>query len=451
MTVEVSTRSVALRSTAPRRLRSRVALTTASIVGSTLLVELLVGALLVKRSQALATAFVVGGLAVVALIGRPRLSLAVVGATAGFAPDVAIPAGVGGATGLALVCLLGSGLDLRDVPALFGRLRWVPAVLACLWLISGAFAGDVGPARHYLTRLLILPILVAVISRRAAGHDPGLRHSLALPIWLGGAIVTLATLVVSGHSSRLGPFGNYGAWSTFLILAVVACFPLARGSTWRLISLLVPASAALFLTGTRSSTAAGAVAALLALPPSANRSWLKRAWQATIAALVLGALLLSPLGSPVVDRFHSSNLGSKRSSQNRVLLTRTALRVAERHPVLGVGPGLFSVRYAELRAEVNGPILEDTGGKATIETHSFYTAVLAETGFLSFILVVLSLGALLRLRLPPESRWLKAGLVGVLVAGAVQGIDLHLSLPLAVGAVLGVAAQRSRSRVRELS
>ncbi len=390
-----------------------------------------------------------GLVASVVLIDRPAAALVVVTAGAGLAGEFSIAAGVGGVSLLAFACVLAVRPSARNLRAVTRGQLWIPAVLVAFWAISAAAGGDIFSARHYVTRLVVFPLLLGVVAARVVKNDPGLSRTVAWPVWFTG--IALSAAVVPFVDGRLAPLGALGSWSTYLIVGTAAAVRLADGRRRVLIVLLLPIAASVMVSGTRSSVLGAVVAAVLAARWTDDGNFRRRARRrigSLVPALLMVGVVISPVGSNVVDRVVDPDIGTRRSTENRERLTETALGVAADHPVLGVGPGRFSERFPELRDEVGGaPVLD--AGRDRVETHGFYTAVLAETGVLGFVLVTGTLVALVRTRLDPRCAWLRAALVGLLLAGVAQNIELHPSLSLTIGILLGASSAVGRGSPAE--
>lgn len=399
------------------------------------LAGLLLGAAIAIGGAALTGAAVGAGLVALVLAGRPAPTLAVIAATAGFAANLAVPA-VGGATAIAVLCCVGRLPTIASVTNVVPRRAWLLLVLAGLFVASAVANGEFGGLRQYLTRLVILPVLLAVVATAALPTDRGFARTVAWPAWFGAVVGSVAalTLGVAGDG-RLGFFGDFNRWSTFLIIAAAGSVALARGRLLRLALLLGPVFIALLQTDTRSSTAAALLAVLIAATGPNGFALERRVVMGLGTAAVVLGLVLSPAGSGLVDRLLARDVGTQRSTENRLLLTETSLRVTRANPIWGVGPGAFSAKLPALQLELNTPVILDRESQA-VETHNFYTQVSSEIGVPALGVLLIILLGLLRLPVRPSEHWVKGAFIGVLATGLVQNIGSHLALPLSAGLLL---------------
>ncbi len=186
-----------------------------------------------------------------------------------------------------------------------------------------------------------------------------------------------------------------------------------------------------------------------------------------LAALLLGAIQPERIPMPVAARFEeipaylglTDLLNQPVTDENFAIIERlahweAALRMWERAPWLGVGPG----NYATIYSEVNLPRWEEALGHA----HNIYLNLLAESGLVGLIAYLLLWGSILvwlwRCRRTVGHRWrgtegkpeawttaLIIGVIGMVCHLSihnffdnlfVQGIDLHIALWLATVATL---------------
>lgn len=407
----------------------------------TAVLAMALGVAVVRYGPALPLGVAIAGLVLAVAGAKPVSGLAIVAAASGFAADMALPIGFGGATAIALVCLVACPPSLARLRHILRGGWWVPLVLVCLWLSSAIINDSVVEVRPYVTRLIVLPILIAVVTATAVRLDPTLRRSVAWPVWIVAVVGALVAESAPG-AERAGVLGNYGAWSTYLIVAAAAAYALAGRRPMRLIVLLSPVIIALLATGTRSSVGAALAAVALSafmMRPGAASTAVPRL---VLVVAVFAGLLISPLGGATLNRLSGSDVGAERSNHDRAALAETALRAGLERPALGMGPGTFSERYTDVRVAVGGPPVIDAAS-SRVESHSFYAGFFAETGVLSWAVMALAVLAVVRMRLPVELRWLRAALLAVLLAGTVANVELHLSLPLMLGLVLGASAGRT--------
>jgi O-antigen ligase len=266
-------------------------------------------------------------------------------------------------------------------------------------------AGSAGN-RNYLAHVLALglPVLSwAVLSREAVAIR-----------WEARIALTLSFCALTVTRCR-------SAWMSVLILMVVAVVTAAvrrRSYNVRLRSIEPLGWAAL-----------GVVVALLA--PWQVKWAAERPYQQTLARLV----------------DFSSGTGRGRLQQYV-----TSLQIVTDNPVLGVGPGNWSVHYAQVARADDASLFPGNPVPVQRFASSDYVAALAEYGTLPTLLFLLALGAiaasLLRSRRGSERAWALIGLGTMLVAGIVASVDavLQRAEPVIVCAlVLGLCFQRTAS------
>ncbi len=261
-----------------------------------------------------------------------------------------------------------------------------------------------------------------------------------------------------------GTFGNrnFLAHLAAIMLPVAALLVLtARRWILALPALLATAAfaGAVILTRSRAAWLAALAAAgvmLLAL-------WVARRWGMILIArsrvIALGAaLLLGPLlvltipntlnwrsDSPYAETLTGIANAQEGSGRGRVLQYRNTLKMAIAHPLLGVGPGNWALRYGDV-APPNDPSWV-WGDVIPLNPwpSSDWMALLAERGVFALagaLLLGLAMAwrGVARLRLVGEGALFGATLLGVLAAVAVVGVfDASLLLPLPVLSVAIIA------------
>jgi O-antigen ligase len=169
-----------------------------------------------------------------------------------------------------------------------------------------------------------------------------------------------------------------------------------------------------------------------------------------VAALTLPNTLNWRSESPYLESVLGMVNYKEGSGRGRVVQYETTLRMAAAHPLLGVGPGNWSVIYPRF-AEPNDPSLTDEGMTANPWPSSDWVAFLAERGAPAFALLVLvlaglAIGALRRALTSRHTEELlpAAALALTLVSlGIVGAFDAVLLLPapaFLVWATLGALA-----------
>ncbi len=445
-----------------------------------------------------------GGVAAAAgavlLLRRPWLVWAALGATLPFAAAFRLP---GGASLLDLLLALALALwfadGVRRARAGTGSPRLLssgPAAAAALYvlalLLSALVARDLGQAAtevvkwvEFAALLLVLPAMVArgqvqwVVAATLAGAAAQALLGLYQfffrigPDWF---LVLGRYMRAGGSFAQPNPFAGYLG----LVLPVALSLMLAAwGVLLRREGRTRGAWAwAVYLSGVTALLAAGLLASWsrggwLGALAGAAAVVVLRSRKAALAALVAAALLggalllgsLTPIRSlpePVAERLREvpaffgagDVLAQEVTDENFALVERVAhwvaaLRMVERSPWIGVGPGNYAAFYPEVRL----PRWEEPLGHA----HNVYLNVLAEGGIvggLAFAVLWLAAGVFVwRRRVAAarqQDRWaaaLAVGVAGVLAHLAVhslvdnlfvQGMYVQIALWLAL-----VAASRS--------
>ncbi|MDO8914779.1 MAG: O-antigen ligase family protein [Coriobacteriia bacterium] len=191
------------------------------------------------------------------------------------------------------------------------------------------------------------------------------------------ALQPAIVLVGSGVRSRVtfkdpNILGSFLAPAALLGISAVPTLPAARSR------LLAIAGITLTLAGIACTQSRGAflgVAVGAAVLLLLARVPFKRKMLAVAGAVVVGAVLTAALAGNPVFRQRVLDIGSDESAMTRVWMAQSALRAWVDHP-MGVGIGDFKVvypDYADPRVRVS-----------LTESHTMYTTLLVEIGFLGF-------------------------------------------------------------------
>lgn len=286
-----------------------------------------------------------------------------------------------------------------------GERGWILGLLASafgvfvLWVtFSATWAAESQPALLALQRYLLNMALVAIVL--VAVNDR--RHAL----WVIGAFVVAAAgstlyglaLVGSGPSGRFGSvLGDANYTAAVLLAAVVlaggllAAMPrvVASGGprTWRGSRLsiwwvAVAASGLVCLAGLiATQSRGGLVAFALVLAAGAVFGGRLRRYVAAVALLTAAVAAVYVIGLAPTSRQHLENA----SSTGRSDLWRVALRMAEDHPITGVGAGNFpvvSIQYLNAPGVISRADL--IVGKPK-PVHDIYLEELAELGVVGLL------------------------------------------------------------------
>jgi O-antigen ligase len=148
---------------------------------------------------------------------------------------------------------------------------------------------------------------------------------------------------------------------------------------------------------------------------------------AVVLALVLPNALEWKSDSPYLDSVRGVVNYKEGSGAGRLVQYRNSLRMAAAHPILGVGPGNWSVVYPKF-ASRNDPSLNDEGMTSNPWPSSDWMAFLSERGFLAVIayalaLVGLLVGAWMRARAAstPHERLGAVALAATVVIASIVG------------------------------
>jgi O-antigen ligase len=318
--------------------------------------------------------------------------------------------------------------------------------LAVFWAARGV--REAGLARPLLTALSVAVVLGAATS---LAQTYGVRTD-----WFSMNRAPGGTLGNRNFIAHLAAFG--------LPLVLLSALRAWRGAGYAIGAVAVAlVTASLVLTRSRAAWLAfGAVALVFAFSMLASRplrrngrTWLRGAG----ILLVAGGGVAAALTLPNTLRWNSENpyLESVKgvanyqegSGRGRLIQYQRSLRMAVFHPLLGVGPGNWAVRYPEYAARRDPSMDPNTAGATSNPwPSSDWVAVAAERGFVALGVLALAfaglaiggLHRLIRARDADEALGaaaLLATLVAANVAGAFDAV-LLLALPsLLVWATLG--------------
>lgn len=327
-------------------------------------------------------------------------------------------------------------------------LVFVPLLVACL--VATVFAEDPGTAAAETLDLTSFVVVVALLMtlldsptwlRRAAwavAAGIGLLAVLAIaqqltksfPSAYGG----LATVLFDGHANRsAGPL-NPNTFGQVLATAAVLAFYLSLMESRRPARMLdftiaAVCVVALFYTQSRAALIALLIAVIMIGGLRGVSPQLLAA--GVCAAVVLGMLVLPHSFRQRVGDLSEFARSNPASLQDTSLRGRTGenlagLRMWLDHPLIGVGPNNFEVRYPEY-AEAIG--LDERPEQRS--AHNLYLEALAETGLLGalpfFALIGLALagGWRARSRLPGTDALLGEGLFVALTAFLICAMTLN--------------------------
>lgn len=368
-----------------------------------------------------------------------------------------------------LAVLLARPLPPRELrPAL----RWSLALLLAVAMASALVASN-GWLAFRATALMITAAAAFV----TAAHVSALGAGDIILAWCATAgVIGAGTGLAQAYgldsplfaTTRVpgGTFGNRNFMAHFAALALPLLLMEVMGTKRRLVAAIAAIAAAVLvaaivLSRSRAAWIGGAIgsggfgmACILArrrnaIPALGGRPVLVAlaAIAAIFAALVVPNRLAWKSGSPYSDTLIGITNHDEGSGRGRVLQYRNTIRLAMEHPILGVGPGNWSIRYADV-APPNDPSWV-YGDVVPLNPwpSSDWMALLSELGPVAVVLALL-FGAALAWRGLRASRSsgdrvfagsaLLALLLTTLVTGSFDAV-LLLPAPLLLVAISGAA------------
>jgi O-antigen ligase len=387
--------------------------------------------------------------------------------------------------GLVLVVLIALPYKTFDLDRFFVPKELVlhaTAVIAAFLCLSGRRRLELSFSDVCITGFLVLSLVSAVFAQNwwLAGRALAITVSGALLFWVGitlraaglqrqvlsavavaivvGAITALVQAYV-GPTTELfslnrapgGTFGNRNFMAHLAAIGVpavviaalsartrVGFFFGATGSVILAAALVLSRSRAAWLAVVATGVVVVAVAILTRASISGGRTWARL--RIIVGAALLGAVASAFLpnrlewksNSPYLDTMRGLVNSSEGSGAGRVIQYKNSLEMAMSHPILGVGPGNWSVHYIKY-AERRDPSLSSAGGMTDNPwPSSDWVAFVSERGIIATVLLVLALLAigLRAVRELPAAR--ETGdferaraaltLIGTIVATAVVGL-----------------------------
>jgi hypothetical protein len=167
-----------------------------------------------------------------------------------------------------------------------------------------------------------------------------------------------------------------------------------------------------------------------------RRSWLRLAGIIVVAGVGVAGAVLAPNAlrwrsdNPYLDSIRGVANYQEGSGRGRLVQYRQSMQMAAAHPLLGVGPGNWTVEYAEFAAR-NDPSMDRSAPGTTSNPwpSSDWVAFVAERGAAATLLLVLAfIGMALRagrhlLRTyEPDEAFSSAALIALLVATGIAGM-----------------------------
>ncbi|MCW2792543.1 MAG: O-Antigen ligase [Nocardioides sp.] len=418
----------------------------------TIVVPLVVALALGFLSGYLPTAILVvvlGGVAVAALLLHVEWAALLLVGTAVF-EDYLVRVDPLLVKGLA-VLLVGAWLIRRCGGPLHQRVRggtFLAGLSFVVVLLLATVAHNNGPTG--LAVLLRYAGFIAVLFVLADCLRAGLAPARLARVYVVACTVASVCGIVSyflGEDRRVGgPIGDPNDFAFFLVPAVPLALALRRSGrlTWP-----YDLAAAIVLLGLVGTLSRGALVGVAAMTLFALLTRMVRVRAALAVVAVLGAILAVTAARfpDLVDTsLHQKQYVAGQNVSERLDLWSAAGRMTLEHPVLGMGPGSFSLHHREymdqLPDDVNHPL--DVAHNTYLEVSS----ELGVLGLLTFLalLVTAYTGAWSRWRRDgdPVAAAVCAGLVGTAVAATF--VTEQYYLPLWLLGAFGAAFSLDRTR-----
>jgi len=321
--------------------------------------------------------------------------------------------------GIGVACWIGLLAIRRErfaVPSFF----WPLALYAAWTLVSLAFSPD---PRASLSecKQVVLFLMVPLVYRFATGNRATTMVTVILSFAAASAtfgIVQYAILHYDDLGRRAqGTLGHYMTYAGLLMLVLGAALARVlfarRDRVWA--AAVIPALAvAIVVTFTRSATvgACAAAAVLLAL----------KDFRLLAILPVVAAVFFAAAPAKLNARFHSTFDLTNPTNRDRLAMLREGEHMIRDHPLVGVGPNMVQVRYAEYRDP-------DAVEKVNPHLHNVPLQIAAERGLPALALwlwfvVALTIGLVRRVR-DGDSSFLAASGLAAVTAMLAAGMFEH--------------------------
>ena len=286
-----------------------------------------------------------------------------------------------------------------------------------------------------------------------------------------GLVAVIGVLLNRMNGGRLGlPDTRYAnanefAWTLLVGLAFIG-YTYVRGTPIQkgvAVILGLAVVLALAKTGSREGSLGVLMLLVFVLRHVPRATRIKLIFGLTVVLLLVLIALPSQLraryttwfGAPELSEYGTLRFKTLGSTESRKILLKDSLIVTAQHPLLGVGPGNFSVAQDEL-ARARG---ENSNWQVT---HNSFTGVSSEMGlpglaiYFAFLYQIMkALGSIIRTRQPGPA-WtelrvmattLRAILVMFFVVACFSSLEFNTDVPILAGltVALGFIAQRQRA------
>ncbi|MEF3273520.1 MAG: O-antigen ligase family protein [Chloroflexus sp.] len=380
------------------------------------------------------------------------------------------PAGPGIAL-MSLIWTLGLAAALTPlsrIEALKETLRWGTVLL--IYLATVSVLRD--PTRVHWRRTVLVSCLLTA---------PTLTALLGIGQFLTG-IGPESFAIGNGHVRAYGTIGQPNSFAGYLNqawplaigvgLAVLETRQWRQPGFWLILSLIGIAGACLigglvasFSRGGWLGAVVGALAIGIAMIQRADRL---RARQITITVLTVGLSGIVLIGSGLLPASFSNRVisivenlrpfdvrGTKITPENFAVVERmahlqAALHMIEERPLLGVGPGNFSIAYERLVYSGETPTWIKPWYDSRGHAHNYYLHIAAESGLIGAMAYLIFLGSVWYTAIIAIQRargWLARGIAlgGLGIVGALSGHNLFenlhvLNMGVQFGAMIALLA-----------
>jgi O-antigen ligase len=319
--------------------------------------------------------------------------------------DMVTGSGIHSVRIIVLLALLASVLFGGAIRAVFSKVG-ISLLAFTVWLcICTPFSvwrgGSFRTLRDYWALSLFSFVIIAS-SVQGLEQCRKIGYSLAAATIFIESFTLVAGRLDQGRVALLsGTLGNSNYLAMILLMGVPFCLFVIRTksgmSVFKLASMVmlfaIPATVA--TTGSRGGLATLAVMFILYFLPLPVTQKIV----AVVAALILAVLAITWSSRSALDRYRSMFLssdetqisGSEQSAiesmQLRKELLLSSVQLSMRHPLLGVGPGMFATANADYTLEITGK----QDWNAWHETHNTFTQLSCEDGLPGLFLYCLTL------------------------------------------------------------